>query len=80
MTTDASFKKLLADTLSVPYDQIAPDSALIDDLGADSLDIVELVMAAEEEFQIEITDDEADKVWAGTVADWVELIDSKRGV
>lgn len=47
------------------------------DLGADSLDIVELVMALEDEFGIEIDDDETEKLMTGTVKDWTDLVESK---
>lgn len=50
-------KKIVVDNLSVEDDKISPEASFIDDLGADSLDLVELVMAFEEEFDIEIPDD-----------------------
>ena len=52
-------KSIIADQLGVDADEVKPDASFTDDLGADSLDIVELVMAFEEEFDIEIPDDEA---------------------
>ncbi|MBN2071374.1 MAG: acyl carrier protein [Candidatus Krumholzibacteriota bacterium] len=55
-------KKVVEDQLSVNQDQIIPEASFIDDLGADSLDTVELVMALEEEFGVEIPDDEAEKI------------------
>ena len=54
-------KKIVADQLSVNEADVQIDSTFIDDLGADSLDIVELIMAFEEEFEIEIPDDAAEK-------------------
>ena len=54
--------KVVAEQLSVDPTNIKPDSSFIEDLGADSLDIVELVMALEEEFSIEIPDEEAEKI------------------
>jgi acyl carrier protein len=55
-------KKIVAEQLGVKGDEMANDSSFIDDLGADSLDTVELVMALEEEFECEIPDDEAEKI------------------
>lgn len=55
-------KKIVADQLGVKEDVVAADSSFVDDLGADSLDNVELVMALEEEFECEIPDEEAEKI------------------
>jgi acyl carrier protein len=55
-------KKVVEEQLSVNQDQITDDASFIDDLGADSLDTVELVMALEEEFSVEIPDEEAEKI------------------
>jgi acyl carrier protein len=65
-------RKIVAKQLGLQGDEIALDKAFIDDLGADSLDIVELVMAMEEEFGIEIPDEEAEKIQ--TVKDAVDYI------
>jgi acyl carrier protein len=65
-------KKLIVEQLGVEEDDIAMESSFIDDLGADSLDIVELIMALEEEFSLEIPDNEAEKIT--TVGDAVEYI------
>lgn len=65
-------KKIIVEQLGVEEDDIAMESSFIDDLGADSLDIVELIMAFEEEFDIEIPDSEAEKIT--TVGDAVEYI------
>ncbi len=54
--------EIVIDQLGVSKDELVPDAGFIDDLGADSLDIVELVMAMEEEFQLEIPDDAAEKM------------------
>ncbi len=54
--------EIVIDQLGVSKDELVPDAGFIDDLGADSLDIVELVMAMEEEFQLEIPDDDAEKM------------------
>lgn len=55
-------KKIVAEQLSVDLDQVTEEASFMDDLGADSLDTVELVMAFEEEFAIEISDEEAEKI------------------
>jgi len=65
-------KKLILDQLEVEGAEIVPEARFIDDLGADSLDIVELVMAIEEEFELEIPDDHAERI--ATVADAVAYI------
>ncbi|MCY0877979.1 MAG: acyl carrier protein [Firmicutes bacterium] len=65
-------KEIIVDQLGVEEDEVTPESSFIDDLGADSLDIVELIMALEEEFGLEIPDDEAEKI--STVNDAVEYI------
>lgn len=54
--------EIIAEQLGVAKDEVVPEASFIDDLGADSLDIVELVMAMEEEFDIEIPDDDAEKI------------------
>lgn len=68
-------KKIVADQLSVDADTITEKSNFANDLGADSLDTVELVMALEEEFDIEIPDEAAEKIT--TVQEAVDYIDSK---
>ncbi|MBD2302472.1 acyl carrier protein [Nostoc sp. FACHB-87] len=68
-------KKSVADQLSVDEEKITPKSNFIDDLGADSLDLVELVMAFEEEFEIEIPDEAAEKIL--TVQDAVDYINNQ---
>jgi acyl carrier protein len=65
-------KKIIVEQLGVEEDDIAMEANFIDDLGADSLDIVELIMALEEEFDIEIPDSEAEKIV--TVGDAVDYI------
>ncbi len=55
-------KKIVVEQLGVGEDQVTPEASFVDDLGADSLDTVELVMALEEEFDTEIPDEEAEKI------------------
>lgn len=76
MSEQSTFEKvktITVDQLSVAPEDVKMDSTFIDDLGADSLDIVELIMAFEEEFNTEIPDDVAEKI--RTVRDAVELLD-----
>ena len=68
-------KSIVADQLGVDEDQVTEDASFIDDLGADSLDTVELIMAFEEEFDVEIPDEDALKI--KTVKDVIEYIESK---
>ncbi|NQS90370.1 acyl carrier protein [Patescibacteria group bacterium] len=76
MTKDEIIKKvkeITSEQLGVDESQITPEAKFIDDLGADSLDIVELVMALEEEFNLEISDEEAEKLIAvQKVVDYLE--------
>lgn len=62
MSIEARIKKVVAEQLSVEEAEIRPESSFQDDLGADSLDLVELIMAMEEEFEIKIEDDAAQKI------------------
>ena len=68
-------KKMVADHLGVEETKVTEDASFIDDLGADSLDTVELVMAFEEEFGSEISDSEAEKIL--TVGDAIKFIEGK---
>lgn len=68
-------KEVVVEQLSVSADEVKEDARFVEDLGADSLDVVELVMALEEKFDIEIPDDEAEKI--KTVKDVVSYIESK---
>ncbi|MCU0844026.1 MAG: acyl carrier protein [Spirochaetes bacterium] len=68
-------RKIIVDQLGVDESEVTDDASFVDDLGADSLDTVELVMALEEEFGIEIPDEDAEKII--TVGDAVKYIDSK---
>jgi len=62
MSVEDKVKEIIVDQLGVDEKQVVPTASFIDDLGADSLDTVELVMALEEEFDIEIPDEEAEKI------------------
>ena len=77
MTKDISskVKKMVADHLGVEESKVTDEASFIDDLGSDSLDTVELVMAFEEEFGSEISDGEAEKIL--TVGDAIKFIESK---
>ncbi len=80
MTNEELFEKLkgmIVDQLGVDADSITMESSFVDDLNADSLDMVELVMAMEQEFDISVPDEVAEKV--GTVGDAVEFIKSSIG-
>jgi len=70
-------KKIVAEQLSTSEDQISNEASFVDDLGADSLDTVELVMALEEEFDLEIPDDEAEKIT--TVQQAIDHINAAAG-
>jgi len=70
-------KKIIVDQLGVEEETVTPEASFVDDLGADSLDTVELVMALEEEFGIEIPDEDAEKI--SRVKDAVEYIEKHSG-
>ncbi len=72
MSYEARVKELIVEQLGVGADQVTMEASFIDDLGADSLDTVELVMALEEEFNIEIPDEDAEKIL--TVKDAVHYL------
>ena len=73
---EAKVKSIIADQLGVGEDEIKPESSFIEDLGADSLDIVELVMAMEEECEVEIPDEEAENI--KTVGDAINYINTHK--
>jgi acyl carrier protein len=78
MTIEERVRKVIEEQLSVNQDQITREASFIDDLGADSLDTVELVMALEEEFGIEIPDEEAEKITkVGEAISYIESHGSK---
>ncbi len=76
MSTEEQVKKIVVDHLGIEESKVTSDSKFIDDLGADSLDTVELVMAFEEKFGIEIPDDAAETIV--TVQNTIDFIESKK--
>jgi acyl carrier protein len=75
MAAEEKIKAIIAEQLGVKPEEVTPGASFIDDLGADSLDTVELVMALEEEFGIEIPDEDAEKM--ATVGDAIKYIEEK---
>ena len=75
MDVEAKVKEIIIDKLGVEESQITPEASFTNDLGADSLDIVELVMGFESEFDISIPDEDAEKI--GTVGEAVKLLTEK---
>ena len=74
--TSDRVKKIVVEHLGVEADKVTEEASFIDDLGADSLDIVELVMAFEDEFGVEIPDDAAEKI--ATVKDAIDYIETNK--
>ncbi|MDP6685853.1 MAG: acyl carrier protein [Candidatus Omnitrophota bacterium] len=75
MAVAEKVKSIIAEQLGVKLEEVVPEASFIDDLGADSLDTVELVMALEEEFGTEIPDEDAEKI--ATVNDAIKYIEEK---
>ena len=75
MAVEEKIKGIIAEQLGVKPEEVTPQASFIDDLGADSLDTVELVMALEEEFGVEIPDEDAEKM--ATVGDAIKYIEEK---
>ena len=75
MSTFDRVKKVVVEQLEAAEDEVTPQASFVDDLGADSLDVVELVMGLEEEFDVEIPDEDAEKIT--TVQEAVNYIDEK---
>ncbi len=72
---DGKVKKIISEQLGVPEGDVKPEASFVNDLGADSLDTVDLVMALEEEFGVEIPDEDAEKI--GTVQNAIDYIKTK---
>ena len=77
MSIEESIKKIICEQLEVNEKDVVPEASFVDDLGADSLDQVELIMAMEEEFDISISDEEAEKIV--TVRDAIEYVEKNQG-
>ncbi len=75
-SVEEKVKEIVCEQLGISEDEVAPEKHFIDDLGADSLDIVELVMAMEENFEIEIPDEDAEKIQ--TVRDAINYIQERQ--
>ena len=76
MSVEQKVKQIIVEQLGVDESQVDPSASFVDDLGADSLDIVELVMAFEEAFDIDIPDEDAEKIV--TVKDAIDYIEAKK--
>jgi acyl carrier protein len=77
MSIEERIKKIICEQLEVDEKDVVPEASFVDDLGADSLDQVELIMAMEEEFDISISDEEAEKIV--TVRDAIEYVEKNQG-
>ena len=75
MSIEDKVKKIIAEKLSVDLEEVVPEASFVDDLGADSLDLVELIMSKEEEFDIDIPDEKAEKLM--TVQDAMDYINEQ---
>ena len=75
MSIEDKVKKIIAEKLSVDLTEVIPEASFVDDLGADSLDLVELIMTMEEEFDIDISDEDAEKL--ETVKDAIDFINAQ---
>ena len=75
MAVESKIKTIIAEQLGVKPEEVTPNASFVDDLGADSLDTVELIMALEEEFNVEIPDEDAEKM--KTVGDAIKYIEEK---
>jgi len=77
MSVEEKIKKIICEQLEVDEKDVIPEASFVDDLGADSLDQVELIMAMEEEFGVSISDEEAEKI--ATVRNAIEYIEKNTG-
>ena len=77
MDVVAKVKEIIVQQLGVDAEKVTPEASFVDDLGADSLDVVELVMAFEEEFDVEIPDEAAEKI--ATVKDAIDFLAKNTG-
>ncbi|HHP7235992.1 MAG TPA: acyl carrier protein [Desulfobacterales bacterium] len=72
MSVEDKVKKIIAEKLGVDLEEVVPEASFVDDLGADSLDLVELIMSMEEEFDTDISDEDAEKIQ--TVKDAIDFV------
>ena len=75
MSLEERVKKIIAEKLSVDIEEVVPEASFVDDLGADSLDLVELIMSMEEEFETDISDEDAEQIT--TVKDAIDYINKQ---
>jgi len=76
MSVEERVRKIIAEKLSVDLEEVVPEASFVDDLGADSLDLVELIMSMEEEFDTEISDEDAEKII--TVQDAINFVQAQQ--
>jgi acyl carrier protein len=75
MSVEDKVKKIIAEKLGVDLEEVVPEASFVDDLGADSLDLVELIMSMEEEFDTDISDEDAEKIV--TVKDAIAFVNAQ---
>ncbi len=75
MSVEEQVKKIIAEKLSVDLEEVVPEASFVDDLGADSLDLVELIMSMEEEFDTDISDEDAEQIT--TVKDAIDYVNKQ---
>ena len=75
MSVEEKVKKIIAEKLSVELEEVVPEASFVDDLGADSLDLVELIMSMEEEFDTDISDEDAEQIT--TVKDAIAYVNKQ---
>ena len=75
MSVEDKVKKIIAEKLGVEIEEVVPEASFVDDLGADSLDLVELIMSMEEEFDTDISDEDAEKIQ--TVQDAINFVQAQ---
>jgi acyl carrier protein len=75
MSVEEKVKKIIAEKLSVELEEVVPEASFVDDLGADSLDLVELIMSMEEEFDTDISDEDAEQIT--TVQDAIDYVNKQ---
>jgi acyl carrier protein len=76
MSVEERVRKIIAEKLSVDLEEVVPEASFVDDLGADSLDLVELIMSMEEEFDTDISDEDAEKII--TVQDAINFVQAQK--